>query len=197
MNKRTLHRSNPIRTHLTRVAYALALAATASWSGLAGHAVAAEEAVAEKLTDANIAAIVLAANTIDIKNGELALTKTKSKEVKAFAQQMITDHTSVNGKATALAGKLGLAPVENKASRDLVTSTDATRKAMRKLSGAAFDRAYVDNEVTYHQAVIDLLDGTIVPAVENQDLKDLLVAVRPAFIAHLDHAKMIQSSLKK
>jgi putative membrane protein len=68
---------------------------------------------------------------------------------------------------------------------------------MRKLSGAAFDRSYVNNEVAYHQAVIDLLDRTLVPGVANKDLKDLLIAVRPAFVAHLEHAKMIQASLVK
>ncbi|MEP7028031.1 MAG: DUF4142 domain-containing protein [Candidatus Eisenbacteria bacterium] len=161
---------------------------------------AAEAAPAETpaaLTDANIAAIVLAANTIDVDNGKLAIARSKTPAVKAFAQQMITDHTSVNTKAVALAGKLGLVPVENQAGKHLVASTDATRKAMRKLSGKAFDRAYVNNEVAYHQAVIDLLDKTIVPAVQNQQLKDLLVSVRPAFVAHLEHAKMIQADLSK
>jgi putative membrane protein len=157
----------------------------------------AAEATAPALTDANIAAIVLAANTIDVKNAQLALGKTKNAKVKEFAQRMVTDHNSVNAKAVALAGKLGLKPEENQASRDLVKNTDATRKKIAKSSGAAFDRAYVDNEVAYHQAVLDLLDKTIVPAVQNAELKDLLVSVRPAFVAHLEHAKMVQGELAK
>lgn len=149
------------------------------------------------LTDANIAAIVLAANTVDIKNGNLAIARSKTLSVIDFAKQMVTDHTSVNGKATALAARLKLVPKENQASLSLVANTDSTRNKLRKLSGAAFDRAYVDNEVEFHAAVIDLLDGTLVPSVENKDLKDLLVAVRPAFVAHLEHAKTIQASLVK
>ena len=152
---------------------------------------------AAALTDANIAAIVLAANTIDIKNGQLALAKSKNRSVKGLANQMVTDHTSVNAKATALAGRLNLVPQENQSSQALVASADLTRTKMRKLSGGAFDRAYVSNEVAYHQAVIELLDGTIVPSAENQELKELLVSVRPAFLAHLEHAKMVQASLKK
>ena len=155
----------------------------------------AKEATA--LNDANIAAIVLAANTIDIKNGQLAVARSKDRSVKDFARQMVKDHTSVNAKAAALAARLKLVPEENQASRALVAKTDSTRNKMRKLSGPAFDRAYVNNEVAYHQAVIDLLDSTIVPAVENQELKDLLIGVRPAFVAHLDHAKMIQASFAK
>jgi len=157
-----------------------------------GHA---ESATA--LTDANIAAIVLAANTIDVKNGELAISKTRNKSVKEFAQLMVTDHTSVNAKAAALASRLKLVPEENRASRELVAHADSTRNAMRKLSRDAFDRAYVNNEVAYHQAVINLLDQTIVPSVQNQELKDLLIAVRPAFVAHLEHAKKVQASLAK
>ncbi len=149
------------------------------------------------LTDANIAAIVLAANTVDIKNGELAIARSKTQSVREFAKQMVTDHTSVNEKATALATRLQLVPKESQASLSLVANTDSTRNKLRKLSGVAFDRAYVTNEVAYHQAVIDLLDGTLVPSVENKDLKDLLIAVRPAFVAHLEHAKMIQASLVK
>ena len=149
------------------------------------------------LTDANIAAIVLTANGIDIENGKLAITKSKNRTVVDFAKQMVVDHTAVNGKATALAERLRLVPEESRASRTLVVSADATRNRMRMRSGLAFDRAYVANEVAYHQAVIDLLDRTLVPGAENKDLKDLLRAVRPAFVAHLEHAKMIQAVLAK
>ncbi len=175
----------------------LVLSAALVTSPLARSEGAGQAPQAATLTDANIAAIVLAANTIDVKNGELAIARSKNHSVKEFARQMVTDHTSVNGKATALAAKLQLVPVESHASKSLIASTDSTRQAMRKFSGAAFDRAYVNNEVAYHQAVIDLLDRTIVPGVENQELKDLLVGVRPAFVAHLEHAKMIQASLVK
>src|SRR5690242_3367129 len=78
-----------------------------------------KRAAGAPLTDANIAAIVLAANTIDIENGELALKQASDDTVKSFAHMMITDHTSVNDKAKALAGKLKLAPKPNAASRGL------------------------------------------------------------------------------
>lgn len=179
-----------------RVLVTLALGAAMSIAPSArAESPASSAANTAKLSDANIAAIVLAANTIDVKNGELAIARTRNKSVKEFAQLMVTDHTSVNAKATALATRLKLVPQPNQASRSLIASTDSTRNAMRKLSRSAFDRAYVNNEVAYHQAVLDMLDKTIVPAVENQELKDLLVAVRPAFVAHLEHAKMIQASL--
>ena len=71
------------------------------------------------------------------------------------------------------------------------------RRHPRGLSGAAFDKAYVDHALAYHQAVIDALDKTLIPGAKNAELKALLVKMRPAFVAHLEHARSIQSSLGK
>ena len=152
-------------------------------------------AAAPALTDANIAAIVVTANTADIRNGEMAKTNSKNKAVVAFAQQMITDHTSVNKQATDLVTKLNVTPEENDTSRQLASSSDATRESLRAKTGADFDKAYIDNEVAYHQAVLDMLDNTLIPGAQNAELKSLLESVRPAFVAHLDHAKKVQGSL--
>lgn len=148
-----------------------------------------------KLTDAQIAAIVVTANQIDIENGELAASKSENADVKQFAERMMEDHKSVNQAAADLVAKLGVTPEENPTSRSLKESADATREQMKALSGAEFDRAYVDNEVAYHKAVIKTLDETLIPSATNEELKAMLVGVRPAFVAHLEHAQGIQSSL--
>ena len=148
------------------------------------------------LSDANIAAIVLAANDADIANGNEAKGKTKNAEVRAFAEQMVTDHTSVNQQAKDLAGKLSLSPEDNDASRGLKASSDSTRDEIGKLDGAAFDKAYIDHEVDYHKAVIGMLDGTLIPSAQNAELKSLLQNSRPAFQAHLEHAEKVQATLK-
>lgn len=147
--------------------------------------------------DAQIAAIVVAANQVDIDAGKLAESKAKSAEVKEFAKRMVTDHTGVNKQATALVTKLHVKPEENATSESLKKSGADTRKRLEALKGAEFDRAYVDNEVTYHQTVLDAVDKTLIPSAKNEELKALLVKVRPAFVAHLDHAKHIQATLKK
>jgi putative membrane protein len=154
-----------------------------------------------KLTDANIAAIVVAANTIDVQNGQLALSKSQNAEVKTFASQMVTDHTSVNEKATELVVRLKVVrlkvtPKESEQSLALKAGAAATLARLESETGVAFDHAYVDNEVAYHQAVIDMLDHALIPDARNKDLKALLVAVRPAFVAHLEHAQHIQASLR-
>jgi putative membrane protein len=148
-------------------------------------------------TDPQIAAIVVTANQVDIDAGKLAKSRTKSKEVGKFAQQMITDHGGVNKQATALVTKLKVKPEPNDTSRSLQKGGDENRAKLKKLKGAEFDKAYVDHEVAYHQAVLDAIDKTLLPSASNAELKDLLVKVRPAFVAHLDHAKHLQSALGK
>jgi len=110
---------------------------------------------------------------------------------------MVTDHTGVNKAATELVTRLKVKPQENDTSKSLKQTGDETLKRLKALKGADFDRAYVDNEVTYHQTVLDALDKTLIPGAKNDELKALLVKVRPAFVAHLDHAKHLQSTLRK
>jgi putative membrane protein len=160
-------------------------------------AVAAPAALAQDVNDAQIAAIVVAANQVDIDAGKLAESKASNKEVKDFAKRMVTDHTGVNKQATALVTKLKVKPEQNDTSKSLKSSGEENLKTLKGLKGAEFDKAYIDNEVTYHQNVLDALDKTLIPNAKNEELKNLLVKVRPAFVAHLDHAKHIQGSLKK
>jgi putative membrane protein len=153
-------------------------------------------AAAAAPTDPQIAAIVVTANQVDIDAGNLAKSRGQSAEVKAFAQQMVTDHTGVNQAATELVQKLHVTPEDNPTAKSLQQGGDANVAHLKTLSGAAFDRAYVDHEVVYHQAVLDALDSTLIPNAQNAELKALLVKVRPAFVAHLEHAKQIQAQLK-
>jgi putative membrane protein len=147
-------------------------------------------------SDAQIAGIVVVANTVDINAGKLAEKMARNKEVKAFAKQMVTDHTGVNKQATALVKKLNVKPEDSDISKSLKDGGGKNVAKLKGLKGQDFDKAYVDHEVTYHQAVIDAVDKTLIPAAQNAELKDLLVKVRPAFVAHLEHAKQIQASLK-
>ena len=154
-------------------------------------------ALAQAPNDAQIASIVVTANQVDIDAGKLAASRSTNPEIKKFGQQMVTDHTAVNKQATALVTKLKVTPEDNATSRTLKAGGDKNLASLKNLKGAEFDKAYIDNEVTYHQAVIDAIDKTLIPSAQNAELKALLVKVRPAFVAHLDHAKMIQSALAK
>ena len=148
-------------------------------------------------SDAQIAHIVVTANQVDIDAGKLAESKGASKDVKAFGKQMVTDHTGVNKQATALATKLKVKPEDNPTSQSIKKGGTDNVANLKGLKGAAFDKAYIDHEIAYHQQVLDAIDKTLVPNAKNAELKDLIVKVRPAFVAHLEHAKMIQGTLGK
>lgn len=149
---------------------------------------------AANVTDAQIAAIVVTANQVDIDAGKLAADKSTNDAVKGFATTMVTDHTAVNKSAVDLVTKLKVSPEENETSRALKAGGDKNLANLRTLSGKAFDKAYVDHEVAYHEQVIAAIDTVLIPNAKNAELKALLVKVRPAFIAHLDHAKHLQST---
>jgi putative membrane protein len=146
--------------------------------------------------DAQIAQIVLTADTVDVDYGKLAVKTTKNAEVKAFAETMIRDHTAVNEKAAALAKKLSLTPEASATSKSLKADGDKMLAKLQGMSGAEFDKAYVDNEVSYHESVIGALNTVLLPNAKNADLKALLESGKPIFESHLEHAKTLQKSLK-
>jgi len=150
---------------------------------------------AQGINDAQIASIVVTANQVDIDAGNFAKTHASNPQVKQFAQQMVTDHTGVNKQATELAAKLKVTPEDNPTSQSLKSGGETNVTKLKTLKGSDFDKAYIDHEVDYHQAVLDALDKTLIPGAKNDELKALLVKTRPAFVAHLEHAKHVQAEI--
>jgi putative membrane protein len=151
---------------------------------------------AAKLTDPQIAHIAYTAGQIDVEAAKQALGKSKNKEVRAFAEQMVGDHTMVNDQALALVKKLNVKPEDNPISQSLAKQAEATRNKLASLNGAAFDKAYVDNEVTYHKTVNTALSDTLIPDAQNAELKALLQSSLGVFQAHQKHAEQIASQLR-
>jgi len=147
------------------------------------------------LSDANIAAIVVGANNIDISAGEIALKRSNNKKIKEFATRMITDHKAVLSGAVDLVTKLGVTPVNNNLVATLSEQSKNHEANLRTLSGREFDMAYIDHEIAYHQAVIGVIEDMLIPGAHNQELKNALIDVVPAFKAHLAHSKMVKESL--
>jgi putative membrane protein len=152
-------------------------------------------AAAQHVNDAQIASIMVTANQVDIDAGRLASTAAKNPEVKKFGELMVTDHTGVNKAAVDLATRLKVTPEDNPTSQSLKSGGAENVSHLKTLKGDAFDKAYVDHEVAYHQQVLDALDKVLIPNASNAELKALLVKTRPAFVAHLEHAKQLQSKL--
>lgn len=148
-----------------------------------------------KPNDAQIAHIAYTAGQIDIGNAKLALQKSKNKEVRAFAQDMLRDHAAVNKQALALVKKLHVTPEDNPTSKSLSEQAKGTLASLKKLSGPAFDKAYADNGVEYHKTVNGALKDTLIPSASNGELKDLLQTGLKIFEGHQQHAQQVAKSL--
>jgi putative membrane protein len=149
-----------------------------------------------KLSDAEIASVAVTANQVDIDQAQIAKEKSKNADIQKFAQTMIADHQSVIDQAVALVKKLGVTPKDNDVSKKLLSDAGKTKASLRAKSGNDFDKAYIDNEVAYHKAVISTVQNVLIPQSQNAELKQLLQSVMPVLNTHLEHAQMVQKNLK-
>jgi putative membrane protein len=163
---------------------------------IGGAAIAQSANSGTKPNDAQIAHIAYTAGLADIANAEQAMKKSKNKEVRAFAQNMLTDHKAVNDKALALVKKLKVTPQDNDTSKAIAKGQAGERAKLAKLSGKAFDKAYVDNEIAYHKTVNGALQSTLIPSASNAELKSLLETGLKIFQGHQQHAEHVASELK-
>jgi putative membrane protein len=152
-------------------------------------------AAEQKLNDRQIATVALVANKLDADHGKMAQSKATNPEVKKFAQQMVTDHQAGEKAVKDLAKKLKVKPQDSALSKGLKDGGAATAAKLKKLKGEAFDKAYVDSEVEYHQAVIDAINNALLPAVQNEEVKAALNGQLPLLNDHLTHAKSLQATL--
>ena len=170
----------------------LKFAAIAAAAALLSSSAIAQDA---KPNDAQIAHIAYTAGQIDIRSAELALSKSKNNQVRDFAREMVRDHSSVNQQALALVHKLHVTPQNNPTSQQLVAQANAKAAELRRLNGAAFDKAYADNEVAFHKTVDNALEQTLIPDASNPELKDLLSTGLKIFQGHEQHAEHLAQSL--
>ena len=147
-------------------------------------------------SDPEIVGIVVAADQVDIDYAKLAMSKAKDKQVKDFAQQMITDHSAVQKSVFDLAAKLKVTPADSGTSNSLKTQAQQTMQKLQGLKGKAFEKAYIDNEVVYHQAVINATKTVLIPNAQNAELKSALQGAEPLFEGHLQHAQQVQSTIE-
>jgi len=147
-------------------------------------------------TDPQIAHIAYTAGQIDIDAAKQAQAKTTNKDVRTFADDMVRDHSAVNQQALDLVKKLGVTPEDNDTSRALSKQATEERATLAKLSGPAFDKAYVKNEVAYHKTVNGALASTLIPSASNPELKGLLGTGLKIFQGHQEHAEHLAAELK-
>jgi len=150
-----------------------------------------------KLADDEIASVAVVANQNDIDFAKIAEKRSKNTEILKFARTMAADHQSVIDQAVALVTKLKVTPKDNAVSKKMAADAKKTQKMLNAKSANSFDKAYIDNEVAYHKAVIAAVETVLIPQAQNAELKALLQAVVPTLKTHLEHAEMVQSHISK
>lgn len=155
----------------------------------------AESPSKNELNDAEIIHIIVAANQVNIENGELAEKKAKNKDVHAFARRIIKESTDINKQAQGLGAKLHVIPEDNSSSKSLKADGKKSLDKLKKFSGSEFDKAYIDAEIKLHRRVIDVVDIQLVHDVKNEELKALLGKVHTALASHLEYAETIQDAV--
>lgn len=169
----------------------LALYSAAAFLIATGPAIAADGP-----SDAQIAHIAYTAGQLDVTAGQQALAKSRNKKVREFARTMVRDHAAVNDQALALLKKLGVAPEANATSEALARQAEAQARRLGGLSGAAFDKAYAENEVAFHRTVNGALSQTLIPNADNAELKSLLETGLALFQEHQKHAEHLAQSVR-
>jgi putative membrane protein len=149
---------------------------------------------AATLDDPTIIAIFDAANTADIETGGLAAKRAHSKELRDYGAMIARDHEKVRQMGRDLARKLGVTPTPPADDQSAKDHAEAMAR-LRAARGAEFDRVFLTREVAFHQSVIDAITTTLLPAIQNAELKALVEQVAPAFQAHLLAAQQLQRKL--
>lgn len=149
---------------------------------------------AKPLDDPTIVAIFDAANSWDIETGNLASKQGAAKSVKDFGAMLARDHNTVRTQGRELAARLNVTPTPP-ANFAMAKDHAAAMSKLRALHGGAFDRAFLAHEVAYHQAVLDAVNTTLMPALKNADVRALVSKVAPAFEAHRAAAQKLLDEL--
>ena len=150
---------------------------------------------APALDDAAIVGIFDIANTWDIETGSLAARKGTRQDVKDFGAMLARDHKMVQGQGRDLAAKLKVTPTPVSSDFSLKVAHEAAMKKLQGLSGPAFDKAFLEHEVAYHKAVVDAVTTTLLPAIQNAEVKSFVQKVAPAFVAHMQAADQLLKGL--
>lgn len=148
------------------------------------------------LSDDQVIQVVETVNVGEIAMAEVALDRAVDPEVRAYAQEMIMDHTAANQMAMALAMAEDLTPRPSALSRDLTREATAIVNWLEITPPGLFDRSYMQSQVAAHAEVLARIDDVLLPSAADPELDAFLTTVRTTVAEHLAHAEMILEMLE-
>ena len=146
-------------------------------------------------SEANVAAMLLAAGNSDLSYAKIANTRAQSQEVKDFANRMTRDNATVNQLVNDVMTRIQVSPAENAASLEYRDESAMNRDMLRDMQGRAFDSTYIENEVAHHAKLLAAIDKLLTPAAKTAQVKQLIASLRPVVEAELAHAEQVRTTL--
>lgn len=152
--------------------------------------------VAVVQTQQNVLALVMAIHKGEIAVSKLAIAKAHHRSVKRFAEFTHHEHSVGLKKAMHFSRETGIQPVEGMAAKNVQNHGAQELASLKMLSGNAFDKAYIDDQVNDHADAVRILDEDIRMSTDPK-LTALLKNARHHVMMHLEKAKMIQKELAR
>ena len=148
-------------------------------------------------SDADIAGIIRTANQGEVDQGQVAIARANSDEVRAFARMMVSDHSQALTKANDLFSRINVTPNDFDLTGNLKSNSQQTVSNLNTYSGADFDQKYIQSQIDAHQWLLNSLDSTLIPSAHNRQLRDFLQTTRSVVSTHLNRAREIQQTLSR
>jgi putative membrane protein len=149
-----------------------------------------------KLSDAEIASIMMTANTGEVQEGQVGKMRASATSVHDFATRMVNDHTTANDMLMTVLQNISITPASNPTSQMLMNGAAREITKLKKESGNAFDLEYMNASVRDHRQVLTLIDNRLLPDVQNAMLKSHLSSMRTTVKEHLTAAREILGMLE-
>lgn len=149
----------------------------------------------EPSTDAEIAHVARTANTGEVDQAQIALPRLQTEEARAYAEQMVTEHTASNEELADLVNELGLDLQDNEVSEDLRERTEDVLSDLREAEASEVDAVYIQSQVISHRRVLETIDEDLLPEVESPELRSFLESMRATVASHLEEAQQLEGTL--
>lgn len=145
--------------------------------------------------DAEALTLVMTVDMNEINAANEAQKKKLSQPVMEYAKMLHTEHTKNLEKGRNLGQSMNQAPVETEMVANLKAKGTSMLTALAPLTGAQFERAYIDGMIKDHQEALSMLDNQLIPGAKSEEVKKHLNETRGHVAMHLNHAEQLKQNM--
>jgi putative membrane protein len=147
------------------------------------------------LNDAQIASIAVAANTGEVDQNTVAVTRAVNPDVRGFAQDMVAMHTAAVMRESALAATEMIVPADNHITQTLQTMSTTIVANLQAAEASEFDLMFMNGQVDVHTEVLALIRDQLLPEVTSVALRSELMEMQTTVMTHLERARTLRTAV--